>query len=649
MGHNHRTFDELKLTLINTGYLQQPYIKDTSGMDLHDKGTYLVTADNRDNVQDILKKKPEDAEIAEQKVQEPEEPFDQFLNPFLVETIGRGQTTKYHKGGANWHRAKGGGQIKLYFTDIQTIDTFRRRFGAFPQYIIVAGAAPGTHYLDLVMLFPPSIQWHFYDTEAFHKDFDTEMKSMSNVFLHKMHYTRDECAKWAQYRSTLFLSDIRTTTHHVLVDKIKNLEFVLKQYYPTSREKKEWRLKKEQLKKGVEELILKDMQLQQQMVQDTGAVLASIKFRLPWPGVDSSISEDYVGLQGYLLEQVQNRPNSTEGRLLVFCDNADDIYNGLKNSGTNPADAEVIYIPFSKEHEPKRPGFKNRTDTWSLQIRPDPSRQKATFSTRHYNIVQYEEMFAHINRNVRPEWDKTALKTVMKTLQDLLQVPLDEEAVTALPQSHQRPPSLQGTEGSQYWVPVACNAAVDIWKFSLSDDASERLSRRSGCSVDEPLKTEIEGFKQAHELYRDMQSYINTIDSLFSKFWPFEHKREHLLVKPFEKRNLLCVLDFHLCVYYYFDFDGDGLWTNLYCVKAKYESCRGKCDRRFFKLLGPEYEFNTQQPDTGAATVATYLLHTRPHFNPDDTPEINQSNYETYFQPRDSAAVPSPAAGADDA
>jgi len=69
------------------------------------------------------------------------------------------------------------------------------------------------------------------------------------------------------------------------------------------------------------------------------------------------------------------------------------------------------------------------------------------------------------------------------------------------------------------------------------------------------------------------------------------------------------------CVYYYFDFDQNGSWTNCYCVQANYESCKERCDRRFFKLLGPEYNFERQQPDAGAATMATYLLHTGAFFD----------------------------------
>jgi hypothetical protein len=53
------------------------------------------------------------------------------------------------------------------------------------------------------------------------------------------------------------------------------------------------------------------------MAEETGAVACSLKYRLPWPGLDSSISEDYIGLEGFLLEEIENRSNSTEGRLIV--------------------------------------------------------------------------------------------------------------------------------------------------------------------------------------------------------------------------------------------------------------------------------------------------------------------------------------------
>jgi hypothetical protein len=499
-------------------------------MGRYSKNTYLVTS-AEPVINPLYDMEPEDVGDKKEQPEEqtPANLLDEFLEPFLVEKIGKGHKIEYQKGGANWRREAGGGQIKLYFTDIQTIDTFQRRLGALPQYIIVAGAAPGTHYLDLVMLFPPSIQWHFYDTGEFHQDFYKEMVSMPNVVLYNKYYTTEDCIKWAGFRSTLLLSDIRTTTHHRLVRKIERLEFLLQQAGAPSRKKKTWEREKQKTKFEVEQLISNDMLLQQQMAVETGAVLSSLKYRLPWPSVDSRISEDYMGLQGYLLEQIENRPNSTEGRLLVFCENADEIYDGLQHPAGLDAKTQDIYIPFSAEYMPDvTKDDKHSTTSVMLQIRADPARQKATFKPKTYKILEYEQLFAHINRNIRPGWDKRASKTVLDTLRRILGVQLDEKAIVELQHFHQEPPSLPDTQRSAQWVSTGYNQAVETWKFHVTEDKNRELSERSGCSAEEPLQTEIRGLKEAQEQFSTEDTYLTTIASLFTKFWPFEHQRAHL-------------------------------------------------------------------------------------------------------------------------
>jgi hypothetical protein len=196
------------------------------------------------------------AGILDKEEQEPANLLHKLLDPFLAEKIGNGNTLECQRGGAKQRPKKGRGQIKLYFADMAAILGFHERFGAFPHYIIVAGVAPGTHYLDLVMIFPPSSEWHFYDTTEFHQGFDKEMTSMPNVYLYKKYYKTEEWKRWAGFRSVLLLSDIRTTTHHVLVKTVERLELKLHQHTTTRKAKA---LKREiQAKKfEIEQLILK--------------------------------------------------------------------------------------------------------------------------------------------------------------------------------------------------------------------------------------------------------------------------------------------------------------------------------------------------------------------------------------------------------
>ena len=131
----------------------------------------------------------------------------------------------------------------------------------------------------------------------------------------------------------------------------QRLEFKLRQPDVNPRNKKAWERASQETKLEIEKLISNDMESQKEMAIQTGAVLSSLKYRLPWP-LKGDEEEDYEGLAGFLCEQIENRVNSTEGRLLVTPTNADDIYNGLRQPAKLhvPSDTTVVRKPPSYVH-----------------------------------------------------------------------------------------------------------------------------------------------------------------------------------------------------------------------------------------------------------------------------------------------------------
>jgi hypothetical protein len=298
-----------------------------------------------------------------------------------------------------------------------------------------------------------------------------------------------------------------------------------------------------------------------------------------------------------------------------------------------------MYIPFSAEYNAD--GFdENSPARVLLQLRSDPDRPTALFEKKKYKLLEYEQLFAHINKTKRPDWDSENVKLVLTTLDRMIGVKLDEKAIMDLQHLRQEPPSLPVSSRSANWTSTGYNKAVETWKFHVTDKKMIELSTRSGCSPEKPLQTEIQGLKQAHEQFTTEAQYLDTVISLFGKFLPFTHDRQNLDLSSFRDRNLTVVVDRHMCIYYYFDFDDRWFWTtNLSCVIALYNSCAPKCDKRFFRLLGTRYDFRSEQPDTGASTYATYLLHTRPGFEPDDTPDENEAHAKTFLAAKKAEVV----------
>ena len=90
------------------------------------------------------------------------------------------------------------------------------------------------------------------------------------------------------------------------------------------------------------------------------------------------------------------------------------------------------------------------------------------------------------------------------------------------------------------------------------------------------------------KVLQDNEQYLTLIVNCFKNSLPFEPDMAHMKLVVFYKRQLFAVVDVHENINYYFDFNHDGAWMSLYCVKEGYQSCGSEnspCDARFLHLL----------------------------------------------------------------
>jgi hypothetical protein len=270
-----------------------------------------------------------------------------------------------YKASTGQHGIKRTGQEKLFYADLLACITYVSEYNKTPDFVIVAGGAPGVHFARLVSMFPSSIEWHLYDPECFTHD----LQDIANVHTHQQLYTQEDCSKWSKYSNTLFLSDIRNVNYTPNVEIITNLLHELSRiprYTRSQWERKkamELRTRIHKLRQELEEMTLDDMTNQAQMVRDTQAKMAFVKFRLPY--VSHRTPQFYTYLKGTVLFQPMNRCNSTECRLMVVRENA------------------------------------------------------SVYADVHYDVLRHEEQCAFINNNMRPAWDKHAIQILQDSYEAL--------------------------------------------------------------------------------------------------------------------------------------------------------------------------------------------------------------------------------------
>jgi hypothetical protein len=257
------------------------------------------------------------------------------------------------------------GQEKLFYADLMACIAYVCEYNEPPSFVVVAGGAPGVHFIKLIKMLPLTTQWHLYDPEAFHN----ELAGIANVYLYRQLYTKKDCSKWVTQSKTLFLSDIRNVNYTPTVEIMQKLSAKLRSIPRHTRDKVQGNMAMDlktqlrDLRQKIEDMAFEDMKNQAQMIKDTEAEMSFVKFRLPYAFDNTPLFYSY--LKGRVFFQAMNRCNSTECRLMVIPENAHT---------------------FKQE-----------------QV-------AAVFTDVMYDALKHEEQCAFINNNLRPEWDKQGIK-----------------------------------------------------------------------------------------------------------------------------------------------------------------------------------------------------------------------------------------------
>jgi len=175
------------------------------------------------------------------------------------------------------------GQLKLLSCELLFLSLYSNDI----DIVIYVGAAKGTHIYVLANLFN-TISFHLYDTMPF----DKKLKKCSNITMFNNYFTDTNIKEYNQMgKKYLFISDIRNLTY----------------------DRNKINMRKNQ------DMIWKDMLLQQQWLTVLNFKYAFLKFRLPYPEdfVVSKYGDTIDYLDGVLFKQPYTSSMSTETRLLV--------------------------------------------------------------------------------------------------------------------------------------------------------------------------------------------------------------------------------------------------------------------------------------------------------------------------------------------
>jgi len=184
------------------------------------------------------------------------------------------------------------GQRKLHICEQYFITSEANKLGKDKHmHIIYAGAAPGSHILLLLEMFPDTM-FYLYDTAIF----NNQLKSHPRVRIYSSYFTDETAQAWSEFSENnqlYFISDIRTANY-------------------TTMEIEE-----------NEKHIVEDLRMQERWVRIIKPVASLLKFRLPYPqpSLASSSSpakdEKFKYLRGEILRQAWAPQTSTETRLIV--------------------------------------------------------------------------------------------------------------------------------------------------------------------------------------------------------------------------------------------------------------------------------------------------------------------------------------------
>jgi cap2 methyltransferase/cap3/cap4 methyltransferase len=187
------------------------------------------------------------------------------------------------------------GQTKLCAGELEAITRALRRCPGL-KYVLYAGAAPGEHLVFLAEAFP-QLEIHGVDPAEFrvHRRFKAFPDTRKRIFTTRGLFTDELAREWkARAHETIFFSDIRSGDH-------SQEEF--------------------------EHEVWQNMQMQLGWWRIMNPAAAMFKFRLPY--TDGKVSSACPYLDGEILLQPFGPNTSTEGRLFVWADASERLYDSI--------------------------------------------------------------------------------------------------------------------------------------------------------------------------------------------------------------------------------------------------------------------------------------------------------------------------------
>ena len=211
------------------------------------------------------------------------------------------------------------GQLKLHLSEVEFFTLYWDPAKIPRPTCVYAGAAPGTHITLLSKMFP-TFTFHLYDPAKF------SIEANDRIHLHNEYFTEDVARQYAGRNDILFLSDIRTADHEMLLteelakrgitqfdedDEAIGPADVINEAYKVSKVRNE-------------DQIWGDMKMQQSWVQIMNPEHALLKFRLPYALDGKDMRVQY--LRGLVYWQVWPPQTSSETRLKPVR-NAQGVYD----------------------------------------------------------------------------------------------------------------------------------------------------------------------------------------------------------------------------------------------------------------------------------------------------------------------------------
>lgn len=222
------------------------------------------------------------------------------------------------------------GHLKLLFSDLAAMVYFWNP-DQYPRPImVVAGGAPGNHYISILRMFP-TMELHLYDSNTFifDKPYGAQYKEefKGRVHIHSEWFNHHTAQHWGREeykkRGIIFTSDIRSQSHENVTPD---------EYY---------------------DAIVSDNRDQELWVRTIDPIFAVLKFKVPIRRLESGREDEYntpyMGMDGYVMRGIWGRLGTTECRLIPIKKSdgtyAERVWDGIKFRDRNLAHNYTKRVP----------------------------------------------------------------------------------------------------------------------------------------------------------------------------------------------------------------------------------------------------------------------------------------------------------------